>query len=466
MSRSSDFAKNTVVLSIGRFVPKLIAIATLPILTKYLTKTDYGTYDLITTLIMLVIPIATLQIQSAAFRFLIDARGDRGACASIITNILTVTLPIAALASVVLTFFFPQHSVAVRVCIALYFFADTVYLTLGQITRGLGNNKMYSIAAIIMSAIDLVCVLLFVWYLKRELLGVLIGLAAANTAAALFLFFRMGLRRYISPSTVSGARIRELLAYSWPMVPNNLSTWALKLSDRLVITGFLGLEANAVYAVANKLPNILNMAQSVMVMAWHESASIAVKDKDARQYYSKMLRRSFDLLFSCTALLIAATPILFRLLIRGDYDEAYYQMPVLILGTFFFVMSSFFGGIYIAHKKTVNVGISTVVAAIINLAIDFALVNVIGIWAGSISTLAAYVVLYYYRMIDSHRFQPVDCDLKRQFIQIAILAGMLYLCFLRNRWLDLVNIALGVAVFILFNRKLIKKVLSKALRRR
>lgn len=58
-----------------------------------------------------------------------------------------------------------------------------------------------------------------------------------------------------------------MFSYSWQMVPNNLSSWILKLSDRLVITAILGLEANAVYVAANKISNLLSIEQTVLIMA-------------------------------------------------------------------------------------------------------------------------------------------------------------------------------------------------------
>ena len=207
------------------------------------------------------------------------------------------------------------------------------------------------------------------------------------------------------------------------------------------------------------------MAQSVMVMAWHENASIAAKDSDASEYYSKMLDKVFSLMFGCTGLLIAATPLLFVLLIRGDYGQAYYQMPVLILAMFFFVMSSYFGGIYIAHKKTVNVGISTMVAAGINLLIDLCFVRVIGIWAGSVSTLTAYAVLYYYRMLNCQKFQPLTVNYRKQFGQIGILIVLLICCFLQHPILNIVNVLAACLMMWLFNRELVMDAL-KSLKRK
>ncbi len=460
MSREKELAKNTIILSIGRFLPKLFAFITLPILTKYLTKKEYGTYDLIATLVMLIIPIATLQIQSAAFRYLIDCRGDKDKSSDIITNIFIVTIPISLVASIIVQFFFVEWGFGIRLFIIFYFFFDTIYLTVSQIARGLGDNKAYSAGSIIVSATFMVAVVVAVYLLRMGLLGMTIAMASAQIVSSIFLIWRIHLLRYLSLRRVSGKHIKELLGYSWPMVPNNLSGWVLKLSDRLVITGFLGVEANAVYAVANKIPNLLSTAQSVLVMAWHENASIASGDADTDQYYTKMLDWVFDLMFGCTVLLIAATPILFALLIRGDYEEAYFQMPVLILAMFFCVMSSYFGGLYIAHKKTANVGLSTMVAAGINLVIDLVFVKLIGIWAGSISTLVAYATLYFYRMFNCQRFQKINVNYKKQVMLILIMVALLISCFMKKTYLNIINIVVAFALFWIFNRKIVKTVVS------
>lgn len=465
MSRQKELLKNTVVLGIGRFLPKLTTFITLPILTAYLTKAEYGTYDLISTLVMLVVPIATLQIQSAAFRFLIDYRGNKEESTEIISNIFVVTLPITIIVSIIVQFFFVNVGLASRIGIAVYFVLDTLYLTMGQITRGLGKNKEYSIASITLSVVNMACIVVTVQMAKQGLFGVILALCLSNLFATIYLAYSSNIHSYIGISKISREKIKELLAYSWPMVPNNLSTWILKLSDRLIITAFLGVEANAVYSVANKIPNILSLAQSVLVMAWHENASIAVGDADADRYYTEMLDTTFSLMFGCTALLIAGTPIMFWLLIKGDYDEAFYQMPLLILAMFFYVMSSFFGGIYIAHRRTMNVGITTVVVAVINLSVDLIFVNKIGIWAGSISTLLAYFVLYVYRMFNVQKFQSIQVNYMKQILLIVVLIVMLVMCFMKNMILNVINMVLGTLLFCVFNRQMIKQITSKLLMR-
>ncbi len=464
-NRGTELAKNTVILGLGRFLPRLVSIVTLPIVTARLTQAEYGTYDLILTLIMLVIPIATLQIQSAAFRFLIEQRGDKEESSRIISNIYIVTVPISAVASFVIFWVFPGLSVPIRLAAALYFLLDSLVNTTGMVVRGIGGNSDYAISSIVLSVVNGVGIVLAVSVLDQGLLGVMVSLDVANFVAWIYLVARKRIFQFFSRVYFSAQKIKELIAYSWPMVPNNLSNWVLRVSDRFVITAFLGVDANGVYAVANRIPNILSIAQGVLVAAWQENASLAVNDEDAEQYFTKMFDWVFSLMVGCTALLIAATPLIFALLIRGDYDDAYPQMPILILGMFFYAMSAFQGGIYVAHKRTRNVGITTIVAAGINLAVDFALVNRIGITAGSISTVVAYFVLYVFRSINSKRFQPINYHVKKQILCIIPMIIMLFLCFMRNTYLDLINVAAGITMFLVLNWGITKSAVRRMVHR-
>lgn len=464
MSREKELLKNTIILSLGKFLPKMMSIITLPIITAKLTKSEYGIYDLITTLIMLLLPIATLQVQSAAFRFLIDCRNDKKKCSQIITNIFVLTIPISLIVSGGLIVYYAYKlSILVGILIGIYFMLDILYTTVSQIARGLSMNKIYSISSIILSIVDVIGIIVCVQFANQGLTGVIISLILANFVSLIFMSLYIGISKYINVSNISKDTIKEMVAYSWPMIPNNLSNWILKLSDRLVITTFLGIEANAVYAVANKIPNLLSVAQSIFTMAWQENATISVKDKDADEYYSKMFDKVFSLILGFTAILIAATPIMFKILIHEKYDEAYFQMPVLILGMFFYCMSSFQGGIYIAHKKTKSVGFTTMIAAIINLIVDFLLINYIGITAGSISTLVAYFLLYIYRMVDCLKFQNMSYNVKKQIILIGIVVIMLILCFLQNFILNIFNIFIGTIIFVLLNKYIIRDILNKVL---
>lgn len=459
MNREKALAKNTFIIAIGTFLPKFSSIITLPIITGGLTKAEMGTYDLISTLVSLFLPVATLQIQSAAFRFLIDVREDEKETKRIITNIISFILPTSLIALTILYLCLGNVSLVIRWLICLYFFSDILMLSTQQIVRGLSNNKLYSASSVTISFSNMLLIVLTISVGKQGLVGVLASITIATTIGLILLLVKGHILSRIDLSLLSRKTLLEMLSYSWPMIPNSLSNWVLSFSDRAVLTVFMGLEANAIYSVANKIPALFTTVQGTFVFAWQENASLASKDSDADTYYAEMFDSIFGILVGIMALLIAATPILFWLLIRGDYKEAYYQMPILFMGMLFSSMASFIGGIYVAHKKTRSVGVTTILAAACNLVIDLVFVHKIGIFAASISTLVSYVFLTIYRMVDVQKFQKVKFNTGRFCLLIALLVLMCAICWIDTVALNVLNIILGCIIAVVVNRKIMKSIL-------
>lgn len=459
MNREKALAKNTFIIAIGTFLPKFSSIITLPIITGGLTKAEMGTYDLISTLVSLFLPVATLQIQSAAFRFLIDVREDEKETKRIITNIISFILPTSLIALTILYLCLGNVSLVIRWLICLYFFSDILMLSTQQIVRGLSNNKLYSASSVTISFSNMLLIVLTISGGKQGLVGVLASITIATTIGLILLLVKGHILSRIDLSLLSRKTLLEMLSYSWPMIPNSLSNWVLSFSDRAVLTAFMGLEANAIYSVANKIPALFTTVQGTFVFAWQENASLASKDSDADTYYAEMFDSIFGILVGIMALLIAATPILFWLLIRGDYKEAYYQMPILFMGMLFSSMASFIGGIYVAHKKTRSVGVTTILAAACNLVIDLVFVHKIGIFAASISTLVSYVFLTIYRMVDVQKFQKVKFNTGRFCLLIALLVLMCAICWIDTVALNVLNIILGCIIAVVVNRKIMKSIL-------
>lgn len=459
MNREKALAKNTFIIAIGTFFPKFSSIITLPIITGGLTKAEMGTYDLISTLVSLFLPVATLQIQSAAFRFLIDVREDEKETKRIITNIISFILPTSLIALTILYLCLGNVSLVIRWLICLYFFSDILMLSTQQIVRGLSNNKLYSASSVTISFSNMLLIVLTISVGKQGLVGVLASITIATTIGLILLLVKGHILSRIDLSLLSRKTLLEMLSYSWPMIPNSLSNWVLSFSDRAVLTAFMGLEANAIYSVANKIPTLFTTVQGTFVFAWQENASLASKDSDADTYYAEMFDSIFGILVGIMALLIAATPILFWLLIRGGYKEAYYQMPILFMGMLFSSMASFIGGIYVAHKKTRSVGVTTILAAACNLVIDLVFVHKIGIFAASISTLVSYVFLTTYRMVDVQKFQKVKFNTGRFCLLIALLVLMCAICWIDTVALNVLNIILGCIIAVVVNRKIMKSIL-------
>lgn len=461
MKREHSLISNTFILALGKFLPSATALVTLPIVTEMLTAEEYGQYDLITTVVYILTIFAHLQIQQAVFRYLIDVRGDKRQDVYISTTYF-FELGLSLLVSVAFAIFYGDLPAPAPFLLGYYLLIVLQYNIVGQVSRGLGNNKVYTVGSVIQSVLNMVLIVVLVSGVRLGFTGLFLSLDIAYTAAFIYQFFSASQWKFISRRSFSREALKEMLSYSWPMVPNSLSIWIVNTCDKFVIRAFLGVRYNGIFAVAQKIPNIFTVAYGTFNMAWQESASISVNDSDHDSYYSHVFAAMFDFLTGCVLVLIAATPLLFAILIKGDYSESYPQIPLLYIGVFLSSISAFYGSIYIAQKETRAVGTSSAIGAVINLIVNLALVGSIGLYAASISTIVSYLILVAYRAADikKHKLAAIEYDVKRLALCVVLILLCCTLCYIQTSLTDVINVLLALTFFFILNRKLICSVFA------
>lgn len=90
--KEKQLLKNTIIVSIGKICTQLVTFFLLPLYTSALTTKEYGAVDLLNTIIGLLLPIVTLQLEQGVFRFLIDVRNEYEKQKKIITSIFFIVL--------------------------------------------------------------------------------------------------------------------------------------------------------------------------------------------------------------------------------------------------------------------------------------------------------------------------------------------------------------------------------------
>ena len=461
MDREKNLVKNTLILSIGTVIPKLANFLILPILTAYLSKEDYGTYDLISILVSLLIPIVTLQLHTAAFRFLIEKRKKKEEENKIITNILFFTIPTSFISAIILFFILFKYSFLTRVLILIYFILEIFFNIFGQISRGLSTNKLYAFSSAVSSITNLFFTFICIFFLKMGLNGVLIAINFSMFLPIVCFIIKLKILNKIHINLIDKKTIKEMLQFSLPMIPTGLSMWVMNVSDRVVISLTLGIEANAIYAVAKKIPNIITLAQNTFSLAWQESASIVADDKDVDIYYSNMYSSVFKFMSASMIVILAFMPILFKILIKGDYSDSYNQMPILLLGMFFYTISAYMGGIYTAKKLTKSVGITTIISALVNLITCVGMISFAGIYSASISTLISYIVLTVYRMIDIKKYVNIKYKYEEIIYCMLFMILMTVLSYIKNTSIQIIIIIVSIVYGLILFKDFFKKFLSK-----
>lgn len=293
MSREKNLIKNTGILAIGQLSSKLFTFLLLPVYTSLLLPEDYGVVDVLQTVINLVLYVATLQIESAIFRFLIDNRDNTEIKKEYISTGLFIVVSMTGITTLIVLLVNRYYNVPYLSLFLLSLWALAFYFFLSNLARGLGKNTDYSIASFIVTLSSLIINIVFIVSLGKGASSILLALAGSQVFGSLYLVFRLKVWRLVSFHAFRKAKMQEMLAYSVPLIPNAISWWIANTSDRILILMFLGSAANGIYAAANKIPTIYTTLFSVFNLAWSESVSLSMKDKDHQQYINAMLNRSY-----------------------------------------------------------------------------------------------------------------------------------------------------------------------------
>lgn len=407
MSKGKEYAKNTIILLIGKFATQFFTLFLLPLYTHYLLSEDYGLVDLYQTYVNLFVPVFLMCLDSAVFRFLIDTRENKFETNQIIVSSYLKTFQQALLFLIVA--FVIGHFIKINYFYLLIFNVIAIMFSNVslQICRGIGKNIVYSMSCIISACVTLLINVLLIVVFKQNAGSILIASGIANTLCTIFIVFNTKIYKNFSKKNFSKPKIKEMLKYSIPLIPNALSWWIVNVSDRTIISTIISTSANGIYTVSCKFSNILNSIFSIFTMSWQESASLHINDKDKDEFFTNMINNIYKLFVSVSLLIILVVGLFFNVLIGKDYVLSYKYIPILILANSFNVLIGLFGGIYIAKKLTKKMTSTTIISAVINLIVDLLLIKKIGLYAACLSTLIAFMSMAIYRYIDVQKYVKV-----------------------------------------------------------
>lgn len=420
-SKYRDLSKNTLLFTISSFGSKIISFLLVPLYTYVLSTTDYGTVDLMTTTVQLLIPILTINIQDAVLRFSLDEECDE-------KEVIGEALKIIAISSVLLAavlIIVDKNNILRMDDQYLYFlFLSFVFGTTNNCFSMYlrARNKVWILTIGGLMNTILTCGLNIVLLLcmKMGVTGYLVANVAGTGIAIVFMLFAGNIYKEAKFRNTNHL-LKVMIPYSLPLVVNSLAWWLNNASDRYILTFFCGAAINGIYAVAYKIPTILSTVQTVFYNAWSISAIIEF-DKDDKDgfignVYTMYSSASY---LGCTVLLICNIFIA-RILYSNDFFVAWKYVPFILVGTVFNGIALFEGCIFTAVKKTKDVSITTIMGALVNTFLNFALIPVFGATGAALATMVGYCSIWIVRTIQLRKIVRMKVNWRIQITSSILL---------------------------------------------
>lgn len=392
----------------------------LPLYTRLLSPRDYGTLDIFQTTVSLLVPILSLQIVEAVFRFSMD-EAKEGAKRVISTAFLFSSLLL--LLSLAL---FPALTRFEIFRLYLPYFYLIWFLTvlLGEVKhyiRALGKVKIFALSDILYVLAFAGFNLVFMLFFQMGLRGYFISYILAQIVSFFFVAFSGRVFAKLSFGFFDWGLMWEMLRYSLPLIPNALMWWVMNVSDRYLIMYFLGLEANGLYAVACRFPMLLSVVTGVFFPAWQMSAVEELNSEDRAEYYARVFSLYSSALFVLTGVILLFLPEITGLFVASAFKEAWRFVPFLLLGTVFQLFASFFGTVYLASKDTRGALFTTALGGLVNLLLNLAFIPLWGIQGAAFTTMLGYLTVWEARVANTRKICPFPLDAQYLFLTLGLL---------------------------------------------
>ncbi len=422
---------DTAIYGISTIVGRFLSFLLVPFYTNVLPPGEYGIVAYVYSLIAFIKVIYGYGMESAYFKYASTREiGDEKSNFS--TPFLSLLLT-SGLFSLLITLFAPGLTRTVllpeRVSIVVIYsawilFFDAITVVPFAALRLERRAKLFATLKVLNIAINVASNLILLLVFHAGVEGIFLSGLIASAATAVMLL------PVVIPKLefrIAGDLYRALLRFGLPYMPAGIAAMMIQVGDRLVMKHLTDDATIGIYQANYRLGIFMMLVVSMYDYAWRPFFLTNAGAPNAKALFARILTY-FVLAGSLIILalsLFMPDLVAIRIFGRSIIDPRYWGglgiVPVVLLGYLFLgVYNNLIAGIYI-EKKTQHLPAITATGAVVNIAVNFALIPVMGMMGAALATLAAYAVMAAVLFIVVQRFYPVPYEWNR--IGLIALAG-------------------------------------------
>lgn len=430
VSRKRKLLNDIFIYGFGMVSVKIFNFLFIPFLTKYIETEKFGEFDLISSLILLLIPLVTFEVSDGIYRYTLSAKSMEEK-SSYICNGLIILLKGIGLSLIILTIVY-LAGFSSKIPYLMYNYIWLVMAAVNgvllQIVRGLEKTIIYSINTIVFSMSTIVLNIFMVIFLNMGILGLILANLFGFLISNIFLMGYILLNTNIIKNIDKSTQI-ILIKFSAPLVFSTISWWVMNVSDRYLAAEFVGLKELGVYSMANRFSSMLGFVYTIFELGWQTVSIKSFTSDDREEFYSKVFNLLALVMFSIVILSIIFVKPFIGVFVSKEYFMCYRYIPLLLLAMVFNCFSSFYGIGYQAVKDTKGATRTALIACAINIIVNLIFMPKYGIYTAVISTFLAFLVMSIIRIIEMKDYFKVKIKPYNYMLFAASLYSVYFLYF-------------------------------------
>jgi O-antigen/teichoic acid export membrane protein len=407
---------------------KLIAVALLPLYTRYLTPADYGAAEVMFAAIVSASIVVRFGLIEAVLRFYYKDDEDP---ARVVASSFAGLFWLATVGALVALPFATPISEALlnrpapglaRIAIG-GLWVLTMFEFMLTLFRLEERARAFFVTTIVNVLITIGLTVVLVVGAGEGARGLLVGSYASG---AVFVLGLIVLQRRRLSLLFDRALLRRLLRFGLPTMPAEVSLYLLNFVDRIIIVRSAGLAEAGLYSLAVKFAQAVNVLVRGFQLAWPPLAYSIRDDGEARRAYATVV----TLFVAGCAFVVTGMWLFSRWIVRAlaapEFFDSYEAVGLISAAVTLYAVYMVLVVILGRTGRTEFNLPATLAALAANVVLNLILVPPLGIVGAGLALVASYVVVLALMYVFTQRLFPVPYQwgrLARVVLTAAVLVG-------------------------------------------
>ena len=372
---------------------KAIGFLTTPIFTRVMGTSDFGVVSMYNSWEAILTVLCTLYLYNGVYNnAMIEYKSDKDGFTS---SMQTLTTILSLIVFSVLFVFYRQLADVIGLSkpIMLLMMIDIVF-SAGMSFWSIRNRYEYKyksvavftiLSSLLMPALSVILVLNSAEH-KAE--ARILGTVITHVIVYGIVYF-LNLTR--GKKAVDLKYWKYGIKFNLPLIPHYLSSTIMTQSDRVLINTLCGSSAAGIYSISTNVTSIMNIVTvsiNQAVTPWIYEMLEAKKMKEIGKNVYKIVSL-VGVGFVLTSFIV---PEVIGVLAPSEYKSAIWATPPLLIGMFMYFIYCNFGNVEIYFHKQNAMLFSSVTVAVINIILDYILIQKYGYIAASYATMVSYYI--------------------------------------------------------------------------
>jgi len=406
VSEYKSINKIAILTIAGAMAIELTNFLLIPIMTRALGTSGYGTVSIYTAWCTIAIAVCGLQTTQAVVYIIADKEKDLqdrylatmlSCSAACFISVLT--------AAVFITHIFGRSLDLTPVLVGLLFiqafgnycvnFARTIFTQRQQPEKQIALSVFVSVSTAVLS----ILLVNKIQNAEAKYYGRILGYAIPYAVCGLAL---LGYYFFPNIKKIRVSYVREYLPLCLPIIIHSLAAIVFSQSDRVMLGYIIGSEAAGIYSFTYSIASLLSVAWITLNSFFQPFFFNYLKNNDMKSIGSKTanLLTLYAAIYTVFLFVIPEAATIFG---GEEFSSAVGYLPVLSLGVYFNFLYSFNSNFEMYYKETAIIAKGTLLSAVINVILNALLIPSYSIAGASVATLISFAALFVFHYLNAKR---------------------------------------------------------------